>query len=152
MSFYISISMIDASLWGFNRDEYYHKGTNSGPGYRYWNQEHTKLEWVPQEDFEKEYPVKLEDNKTITDNDAANFIASTHYWNVSANTLVVEVELINGSLLSEIYSCPISCDLDEEEAKRICMRQIYEKVKFLLAFLLQCAKPEQRFRGANEKG
>ncbi|MEA4833957.1 MAG: hypothetical protein VB133_02285 [Anaeromusa sp.] len=152
MSFYISISMIDASLWGFNRDEYYHKGTNSGPGYRYWNQEHTKLEWVPQEDFEKEYPVKLEDNKTITDNDAANFIASTHYWNVSANTLVVEAELINGSLLSEIYSCPISCDLDEEEAKRICMRQIYEKVKFLLAFLLQCAKPEQRFRGANEKG
>ena len=151
MSFYISISMIDASLWGFNRDEYYHKGTNSGPGYRYWNQEHTKLEWVPQEDFEKEYPVKLEDNKTITDNDAANFIASTHYWNVSANTLVVEAELINGSLLSEIYSCPISCDLDEEEAKRICMRQIYEKVKFLLAFLLQCAKPEQRFRGANEK-
>ena len=144
--------MIDASLWGFNRDEYYHKGTNSGPGYRYWNQEHTKLEWVPQEDFEKEYPVKLEDNKTITDNDAANFIASTHYWNVSANTLVVEAELINGSLLSEIYSCPISCDLDEEEAKRICMRQIYEKVKFLLAFLLQCAKPEQRFRGANEKG
>ena len=101
---------------------------------------------------EKEYPVKLEDNKTITDNDAANFIASTHYWNVSANTLVVEAELINGSLLSEIYSCPISCDLDEEEAKRICMRQIYEKVKFLLAFLLQCAKPEQRFRGANEKG
>ena len=152
MSFYISISMIDASLWGFNRDEYYHKGTNSGPGYRYWNQEHTKLELVPQEDFEKEYPVKLEDNKTITDNDAANFIASTHYWNVSANTLVVEAELINGSLLSEIYSCPISCDLDEEEAKRICMRQIYEKVKFLLAFLLQCAKPEQRFRGANEKG
>ena len=152
MSFYISISMIEASLWGFNRDEYYHKGTNSGPGYRYWNQEHTKLEWVPQEDFEKEYPVKLEDNKTITDNDAANFIASTHYWNVSANTLVVEAELINGSLLSEIYSCPISCDLDEEEAKRICMRQIYEKVKFLLAFLLQCAKPEQRFRGANEKG
>ena len=152
MSFYISISMIDASLWGFNRDEYYHKGTNSGPGYRYWNQEHTKLEWVPQEDFEKEYPVKLEDNKTITDNDAANFIASTHYWNVSAKTLVVEAELINGSLLSEIYSCPISCDLDEEEAKRICMRQIYEKVKFLLAFLLQCAKPEQRFRGANEKG
>ena len=152
MSFYISISMIDASLWGFNRDEYYHKGTNSGSGYRYWNQEHTKLEWVPQEDFEKEYPVKLEDNKTITDNDAANFIASTHYWNVSANTLVVEAELINGSLLSEIYSCPISCDLDEEEAKRICMRQIYEKVKFLLAFLLQCAKPEQRFRGANEKG
>ena len=151
MSFYISISMIDASLWGFNRDEYYHKGTNSGPGYRYWNQEHTKLEWVPQEDFEKEYPVKLEDNKTITDNDAANFIASTHYWNVSANTLVVEAELINGSLLSEIYSCPISCDLDEEEAKRICMRQIYEKVKFLLAFLLQCAKPEQRFRGANDK-
>ena len=151
MSFYISISMIDASLWGFNRDEYYHKGTNSGPGYRYWNQEHTKLDWVPQEDFEKEYPVKLEDNKTITDNDAANFIASTHYWNVSANTLVVEAELINGSLLSEIYSCPISCDLDEEEAKRICMRQIYEKVKFLLAFLLQCAKPEQRFRGANEK-
>ena len=151
MSFYISISMIDASLWGFNRDEYYHKGTNSGPGYRYWNQEHTKLEWVPQEDFEKEYPVKLEDNKTITDNDAAKFIASTHYWNVSANTLVVEAELINGSLLSEIYSCPISCDLDEEEAKRICMRQIYEKVKFLLAFLLQCAKPEQRFRGANEK-
>ena len=151
MSFYISISMIDASLWGFNRDEYYHKGTNSGPGYRYWNQEHTKLEWVPQEDFEKEYPVKLEDNKTITDNDAANFIASTHYWNVSANTLVVEAELINGSLLSEIYSCPISCDLDEEEAKRICMRQIYEKVKFLLAFLLQCAKPEQRFRGENEK-
>ena len=151
MSFYISISMIDASLWGFNRDEYYHKGTNSGPGYRYWNQEHTKLEWVPQEDFEKEYPVKLEDNKTITDNDAANFIASTHYWNVSANTLVVEAELINGSLLSEIYSCPISCDLDEEEAKRIFMRQIYEKVKFLLAFLLQCAKPEQRFRGANEK-
>ena len=152
MSFYISISMIDASLWGFNRDEYYHKGKNSGPGYRYWNQEHTKLEWVPQEDFEKEYPVKLEDNKTITDNDAANFIASTHYWNVSANTLVVEAELINGSLLSEIYSCPISCDLDEEEAKRICMRQIYEKIKFLLAFLLQCAKPEQRFRGANEKG
>ena len=152
MSFYISISMIDASLWGFNRDEYYHKGKNRGPGYRYWNQEHTKLEWVPQEDFEKEYPVKLEDNKTITDNDAANFIASTHYWNVSANTLVVEAELINGSLLSEIYSCPISCDLDEEEAKRICMRQIYEKVKFLLAFLLQCAKPEQRFRGANEKG
>ena len=152
MSFYISISMIEASLWGFNRDEYYHKGKNSGPGYRYWNQEHTKLEWVPQEDFEKEYPVKLEDNKTITDNDAANFIASTHYWNVSANTLVVEAELINGSLLSEIYSCPISCDLDEEEAKRICMRQIYEKVKFLLAFLLQCAKPEQRFRGANEKG
>lgn len=151
MSFYISISMIDASLWGFNRDEYYHKGTNSGPGYRYWNQEHTKLEWVPQEDFEKEYPVKLEDNKTITDNDAANFIASTHYWNVSANTLVVEAELINGSLLSEIYSCPISCDLDEEEAKRICMRQIYEKIKFLLAFLLQCAKPEQRFRGENEK-
>ena len=151
MSFYISISMIDASLWGFNRDEYYHKGKNSGPGYRYWNQEHTKLEWVPQEDFEKEYPVKLEDNKTITDNDAANFIASTHYWNVSANTLVVEAELINGSLLSEIYSCPISCDLDEEEAKRICMRQIYEKVKFLLAFLLQCAKPEQRFRGENEK-
>ena len=152
MSFYISISMIEASLWGFNRDEYYHKGKNSGPGYRYWNQEHTKLEWVPQEDFEKEYSVKLEDNKTITDNDAANFIASTHYWNVSANTLVVEAELINGSLLSEIYSCPISCDLDEEEAKRICMRQIYEKVKFLLAFLLQCAKPEQRFRGANEKG
>ena len=152
MSFYISISMIEASLWGFNRDEYYHKGKNSGPGYRYWNKEHTKLEWVPQEDFEKEYPVKLEDNKTITDNDAANFIASTHYWNVSANTLVVEAELINGSLLSEIYSCPISCDLDEEEAKRICMRQIYEKVKFLLAFLLQCAKPEQRFRGANEKG
>ena len=151
MSFYISISMIDASLWGFNRDEYYHKGKNSGPGYRYWNQEHTKLEWVPQEDFEKEYPVKLEDNKTITDNDAANFIASTHYWNVSANTLVVEAELINGSLLSEIYSCPISCDLDEEEAKRICMRQIYEKVKFLLAFLLQCAKPEQRFRGESEK-
>ena len=151
MSFYISISMIDASLWGFNRDEYYHKGTNSGPGYRYWNQEHTKLEWVPQEDFEKEYPVKLEDNKTITDNDAANFIASTHYWNVSANTLVVEAELINGSLLSEIYSCPISCDLDEEEAKRICMRQIYEKVKFLLSFLLQCAKLEQRFRGENEK-
>ena len=151
MSFYISISMIDASLWGFNRDEYYHKGTNSGPGYRYWNQEHTKLEWVPQEDFEKEYPVKLEDNKTITDNDAANFIASTHYWNVSANTLVVEAELINGSLLSEIYSCPISCDLDEEEAKRICMRQIYEKVKFLLAFLLQCAKPEQQFRGESEK-
>ena len=152
MSFYISIYMIEASLWGFNRDEYYHKGKNSGPGYRYWNKEHTKLEWVPQEDFEKEYPVKLEDNKTITDNDAANFIASTHYWNVSANTLVVEAELINGSLLSEIYSCPISCDLDEEEAKRICMRQIYEKVKFLLAFLLQCAKPEQRFRGANEKG
>ena len=152
MSFYISISMIDASLWGFNRDEYYQKGTNSGPGYRYWNQEHTQSEWVPQEDFEKEQPVKLEDNKTITDNDAANFIASTHYWNVSANTLVVEAELINGSLLSEIYSCPISCDLDEEEAKRICMRQIYEKVKFLLAFLLQCAKPEQRFRGANEKG
>ena len=152
MSFYISISMIEASLWGFNRDEYYHKGKNSGPGYRYWNKEHTKLEWVPQEDFEKEYPVKLEDNKTITDNDAANFIASTHYWNVSANTLVVEAELINGSLLSEIYSCPISCDLDEEEAKRICMRQIYEKIKFLLAFLLQCAKPEQRFRGANEKG
>ena len=151
MSFYISISMIDASLWGFNRDEYYHKGKNSGPGYRYWNQEHTKLEWVPQEDFEKEYPVKLEDNKTITDNDAANFIASTHYWNVSANTLVVEAELINGSLLSEIYSCPISCDLDEEEAKRICMRQIYEKIKFLLSFLLQCAKPEQRFRGENEK-
>ena len=151
MSFYISISMIEASLWGFNRDEYYHKGKNSGPGYRYWNKEHTKLEWVPQEDFEKEYPVKLEDNKTITDNDAANFIASTHYWNVSANTLVVEAELINGSLLSEIYSCPISCDLDEEEAKRICMRQIYEKIKFLLAFLLQCAKPEQRFRGANEK-
>ena len=151
MSFYISISMIDASLWGFNRDEYYHKGTNSGPGYRYWNQEHTKLEWVPQEDFEKEYPVKLEDNKTITDNDAANFIASTHYWNVSANTLVVEAELINGSLLSEIYSCPISCDLDEEEAKRICMRQIYEKIKFLLSFLLQCAKLEQRFRGENEK-
>ena len=151
MSFYISISMIEASLWGFNRDEYYHKGKNSGPGYRYWNKEHTKLEWVPQEDFEKEYPVKLEDNKTITDNDAANFIASTHYWNVSANTLVVEAELINGSLLSEIYSCPISCDLDEEEAKRICMRQIYEKVKFLLAFLLQCAKPEQRFRGENEK-
>ena len=152
MSFYISISMIEASLWGFNRDEYYHNGKNSGPGYRYWKKEHTKLEWVPQEDFEKEYPVKLEDNKTITDNDAANFIASTHYWNVSANTLVVEAELINGSLLSEIYSCPISCDLDEEEAKRICMRQIYEKVKFLLAFLLQCAKPEQRFRGANEKG
>ena len=152
MSFYISISMIEASLWGFNRDEYYHKGKNSGPGYRYWNKEHTKLEWVPQEDFEKDYPVKLEDNKTITDNDAANFIASTHYWNVSANTLVVEAELINGSLLSEIYSCPISCDLDEEEAKRICMRQIYEKVKFLLAFLLQCAKLEQRFRGANEKG
>ena len=152
MSFYISISVIEASLWGFNRDEYYHNGKNSGPGYRYWNKEHTKLEWVPQEDFEKEYPVKLEDNKTITDNDAANFIASTHYWNVSANTLVVEAELINGSLLSEIYSCPISCDLDEEEAKRICMRQIYEKVKFLLAFLLQCAKPEQRFRGANEKG
>ena len=151
MSFYISISMIDASLWGFNRDEYYHKGKNSGPGYRYWNQEHTKLEWVPQEDFEKEYPVKLEDNKTITDSDVANFIASTHYWNVSANTLVVEAELINGSLLSEIYSCPISCDLDEEEAKRICMRQIYEKIKFLLAFLLQCAKPEQRFRGENEK-
>ena len=151
MSFYISISMIDASLWGFNRDEYYHKGKNSGPGYRYWNQEHTKLEWVPQEDFEKEYPVKLEDNKTITDNDAANFIASTHYWNVSANTLVVEAELINGSLLSEIYSCPISCDLDEEEAKRICMRQIYEKIKFLLSFLLQCAKLEQRFRGENEK-
>ena len=152
MSFYISISMIDASLWGFNRDEYYHKGTNSGPGYRYWNQEHTKLEWVPQEEFEEEYPVKLETSQTITDADIANFIASTHYWNVSANTLVVEAELINGSLLSEIYSCPISCDLDEEEAKRICMRQIYEKVKFLLAFLLQCAKPEQRFRGANEKG
>ena len=152
MSFYISISMIDASLWGFNRDEYYHKGTNSGPGYRYWNQEHTKLEWVPQEDFEKEYPVKLEDNKTITDSDVANFIAATHYWNVSANTLVVEAELINGSLVSETYSFPSSCDLDEEEAKRICMRQIYEKVKFLLAFLLQCAKPEQRFRGANEKG
>ena len=151
MSFYISISMIEASLWGFNRDEYYHQGKNSGPGYRYWNQEHTKLEWVPQEDFEKEYPVKLEDNKTITDNDAANFIASTHYWNVSANTLVVEAELINGSLLSEIYSCPISCDLDEEEAKRICMRQIYEKIEFLLAFLLQCAKPEQRFRRENEK-
>ena len=151
MSFYISISMIEASLWGFNRDEYYHNGKNSGPGYRYWNKEHTKLEWVPQEDFEKEYSVKLEDNKTITDNDAANFIASTHYWNVSANTLVVEAELINGSLLSEIYSCPISCDLDEEEAKRICMRQIYEKIKFLLAFLLQCAKPEQRFRGENEK-
>ena len=152
MSFYISISMIEASLWGFNRDEYYHKGKNSGPGYRYWNQEHTKLEWVPQEDFEKEYSIKLESNQTITDSDAAKFIVATHYWNVSANTLVVEAELINGSLLSEIYSCPISCDLDEEEAKRICMRQIYEKIKFLLAFLLQCAKPEQRFRGANEKG
>ena len=151
MSFYISISMIDASLWGFNRDEYYHKATNSGPGYRYWNQEHTKLEWVPQEDFEKEYPVKLEDNKTITDNDAANFIASTHYWNVSANTLVVEAELINGSLLSEIYSCPISCDLDEEEAKRICMRQIYEKVKFLLAFLLQCSKMLMVMPGVDEE-
>ena len=151
MSFYISISMIEASLWGFNRDEYYHKGKNSGPGYRYWNQEHTKLEWVPQEGFEKEYPVKLEDNKTITDNDAANFIASTHYWNVSANTLVVEAELINGTLLSETYSCPSSSDLDEEEAKRICVRQIYEKIKFLLSFLLQCAKLEQRFRGENEK-
>ena len=30
MSFYISISVIEASLWGFNRDEYYHKGKNSG--------------------------------------------------------------------------------------------------------------------------
>ncbi|WP_027938005.1 Gp49 family protein [Anaeroarcus burkinensis] len=151
MSFYISISMIEASLWGFNRDEYYHQGKNSGPGYRYWNQEHTKLEWVPQEDFEKEYSVKLESNQTITDSDAANFIVATHYWNVSANTLVVEAELINGTLLSETYSCPSSCDLDEEEAKRICMRQIYEKLKFLLAFLLQCAKPEQRFRSENEK-
>ena len=151
MSFYISISMIEASLWGFNRDEYYHKGKNSGPGYRYWNKEHTKLEWVPQEDFEKEYPVKLEDNKTITDSDVANFIASTQCWTVGAPSLVVGAVLINGSFLSETYSCPSSCDLDEEEAKRICMRQIYEKIKFLLAFLLQCAKPEQRFRGENEK-
>ena len=151
MSFYISISMIEASLWGFNRDEYYHKGKNSGPGYRYWNQEHTKLGWVPQEDFEKEYSVKLESNQTITDSDVANFIAATQYWKVNAKTLVVEAELINGTLLSETYSCPSSSDLDEEEAKRICMRQIYEKIKFLLSFLLQCAKLEQRFRGENEK-
>ena len=151
MSFYISISMIDASLWGFNRDEYYHKGTNSGPGYRYWNQEHTKLEWVPQEDFEKEYSVKLESNQTITDSDVANFIAATQCWKVNAKTLVVEAELINGTLISETYSCSSSSDLDEEEAKRICMRQIYEKIKFLLSFLLQCAKLEQRFRGENEK-
>ena len=151
MSFYISMSMIEASLWGFNRDEYYHQGKNSGPGYRYWNQEHTKLEWVPQEEFERKYPVKLESNQTITDSDIANFIASTQCWKVNAKALVVEAELINGSFLSETYSCLSSCDLDEEEAKRICMRQIYEKLKFLLAFLLQCAKPEQRFRGENEK-
>ena len=151
MSFYISISMIEASLWGFNRDEYYQKGKNSGRGYRYWNKEHTKLEWVPQEDFEKEYSVKLESNQTITDSDVANFIAATQCWKVNAKTLVVEAELINGTLLSETYSCPSSSDLDEEEAKRICVRQIYEKIKFLLSFLLQCAKLEQRFRGENEK-
>lgn len=95
---------------------------------------------MPQEDFEKEYSVKLESNQTITDSDVANFIAATQCWKVNEKTLVVEAELINGTLLSETYSCTSSSDLDEEEAKRICMRQIFEKIKFLLSFLLQCAK------------
>ena len=151
MSFYISTSMIEASLWAFNREVYYRKGVDNGPGYNYWNQEHTKEEWVPKEEFEKEYPVKLESNLTVTDRDVANFIAATYYWKARENTFVMEAELTNGSLLSETYSCPSSCDLDEEEAQMVCRRQIYEKVKFLLSFLRQCAKPEQRFRKAAEE-
>ena len=106
---------------------------------------------MPQEDFEKEYSVKLESNQTITDSDVANFIASTQCWKVNTKMLVVEAELINGSLLSETYSCPSSRDLDEEEAKKICMREIYEKVKFLLAFLMQCSKMLMVMPGVDEE-
>lgn len=143
MSFYISTSIIEASLWCFNRDDYYKKGEDSGPGYRFWNNDRSKLVWVSQEEFERKHPIKLENDQTISNEDVDNFIVSFRSWRVDTNKLVMEASLSNGSFISESYSSFSEDDWDEEAAKSICMRRLYEKARFLLSFLLQCVKLDQ---------
>ena len=143
MSFFISTSMIEASLWCTDRNRYYKRGEESGPGYRFWNNDHSKLAWVAQEEFERKHPIKLENGQTITNEDIDNFIVSFRFWRVGKNKLIMEAILSNGIVISESYSSFSEDDWSEEDAKDICTRRLYEKVKFLLSFLLQCVKLDQ---------
>lgn len=143
MPFFISIKTLEATLWADNPAHLYNPKKSSGPVYRFWNEDHTALEAIPKAEFEKTYLFKFENDESITETDINNFITAVYFLQAGKNTMLARATLLNGGVLVESHSYINSADFNEQEAVSACLDKIYDKIRFLLTFLLQCTKVKE---------
>ena len=138
MPFFISIKTLEATLWADNPANLYNPKKSSGPVYRSWNEDHTALDAISKAEFEKTYLFKFENEDRISETDITNFVTAINFLQSGKNTLLARAALINGGVLVESHSYLNPADFNEQEAMSACLDKIYDKIRFLLTFLLQC--------------
>ena len=128
MNSYISTKLVQA---------HYKAVSDDGPGYLIRNKEKT-FDWVSKTEFERTYSFKLENGKSITETDISNFIASVDFLHAGKNTMLARAILRNSGALVESHSYLNPAEFNKKEAMSACLSKIYDKLHFLLTFLLQC--------------
>ena len=134
MKHYISVKITPAIFSPLSKNN-----PKSPQFYAVKNQKNS-LTRISQEQFENDYSIKLENGESITPTDIDNFIQKLSFRIVDERTLIMDIELINGSNFEESVSIPWPFELNELHAQAYCLRNAHEKIKILLTFLLECAK------------
>lgn len=96
---------------------------------------HNSFTRIPKDDFDEDYTIKLENGESITPTDIDNFIKKLSFRIVDERTLIMDIELINGSNFEESVSIPWPFELNELHSQAHCLRNAHEKIKILLTFL-----------------
>lgn len=100
--------------------------------------------WCPKDVFEK-VNLKVQENKALPSGVSIgmdmvkNFVKDVKVDTIGEKTTIVTATLVNGFELTETSACVDPNNYNEEIGKEICMEKIYDKVWFLLGFLLQTA-------------
>jgi hypothetical protein len=72
------------------------KSNPENPGFYAVKNQNNSFTRIPQEQFEKDCSIKLENGESITQTDIDNFIKGLSSRIVDDRTLIMEIELING--------------------------------------------------------
>lgn len=103
------------------------------------------ISWSPADVFERAYlPLSINtrlntDKPSIGQEMIDDFIAKTEVMTLGDKAMVVRAVLRNGFEIVESSSCVSAENYSEELGAQICMKNIKNKVWFLLDFLLQTA-------------
>lgn len=91
--------------------------------------------------FNKQYlRLPADAGISISERVVDDFIKKIHISTVGDKTTLVRAVLRNGFEITESSSCVDKSKYNQDVGKKICMKKIKDKVRFLLGFLLQTAK------------
>ncbi len=144
MQYYIGTKLIQAkpmNLGDYNKYRGWTIPEDEGPakeGYLVKYSD-TYESWSPADVFERAY-LKLTNTNRITEDEIDAFIKKTTSTNLGEKTTVVQIELVNGVIITEGVSFACTDKYDEEIGKLVGIKRIKRKVMELLGFLLQTAR------------